>query len=277
MKGVLAGIISFFGFDMNPMKPAQSAIEQFKTQHSQSIQSFPSAHRRIGYAAAGDPTKRAVIFVHGSPGSKDSWYSYLLNPKLTAEFHLIAIDRPGYESSDAVSEPSLQMQAEDVWEFTKLNHSGEKPIFVGHSYGGPVIAKIGAIKREGVGALVFVASSLDPALEEVKFIQTIGDLPGIRSLIPHALRVCNEEILALKGELEMMTPEWQNITAKVAIIHGDQDDLVPVANVEFISKKVKVDELQILQGMNHFIPWHRPETIEEALLNMHALLLGPKP
>ncbi|MEM6491635.1 MAG: alpha/beta fold hydrolase, partial [Pseudomonadota bacterium] len=41
---------------------------------------------------------RRVIFVHGTPGDKELWADYLLDPPFPAEF--VAIDRPGFGGSD---------------------------------------------------------------------------------------------------------------------------------------------------------------------------------
>lgn len=268
---LLVSVVAFFGYTLNPMSKVQDKIEYFKTNYQHQIGTFRGVHRDIGYAFAGNSKSRAIIFIHGSPGSKESWYAYLLNPLLASKFHLIAVDRPGYGDSGGDSELSLKKQAEDIWAVMKINNSEKLPILVGHSYGGPVIAQIGVLNPKKVGALVFVASSVDPELEETKFIQKIGNLWGIRSIIPNDLRVCNEEILALKQELKVLSPKWHNIKARIALIHGDKDDLVPVENVDYINSKLKVDSLQILPGVNHFIPWQHSSTIEKAILELNSL------
>ncbi len=254
------------------MKPAKSQIDLFKTTGKDHIHTLEGFHRTIGYADVGNPEHRPVMFVHGSPGSKDGWYAFLMNEKLIKQFQLITVDRPGYGmSAPGVTESSLQKQAEDLWSVLKINKSGKKPILVGHSFGGPVIAKMAMLHPDEVSALIFVASSVDPKLEETKFIQKLGGLWGIRSLIPEPLRVCNEEILTLKKELEELLPHWSEIKANIFIVHGDKDPLVPVENVDFLKKMTHPHSVNILVGVNHFIPWQHPEAIEEAIISAGAL------
>lgn len=251
------------------MSPARKDIQSFNKELPGNIKFYAGVHRKMSYAEHGNPSLRPVIFVHGSPGSKDAWYSFLLDSKLQKQFHLLAVDRPGYGlSTSGETETSVRKQAEDVWKVMGENKSGKKAILIGHSYGGAVIAKIAIDHPEQVESLIFVASSVDPELEETKFIQKIGNIWGIRSIIPNFLKVCNEEILALKEDLQKMIPFWSKIKADVHIIHGEEDDLVPVANVNFIKKHVHANQLKsavIIKGMNHFIPWHKSETIKNVL------------
>jgi pimeloyl-ACP methyl ester carboxylesterase len=128
---------------MNPMKPVESQIEDFKSHYQDHIHTKIGPQRSIGYAEAGDKKNTPVLFVHGSPGSQDGWYSYLLDKKLLEKFHLITVDRPGYgRSGEGESERSLTKQAEELWNVLSINESQKKVILVGHSFAGPVIAKM---------------------------------------------------------------------------------------------------------------------------------------
>ncbi len=209
-----------------------------------------------------------MIFVHGSPGSREAWYAYLQDEKLVSKFHLIDPDRPGYgDSGKGISEPSLKKQAEDLWSLLSLNTSGLKPILIGHSYGAPVVAQMAMMHPE-VHGVILVAGSIDPDLEDDKLIQKIGRLWGIRSIIPAFLRVCNEEITALKGEMQRDDYDWSKIQSKVYAIHGSDDDLVPKENVDYVKKKIPDAEIIMLDSANHFIPWKNPDSITGLLLSL---------
>lgn len=248
----------------DPMAPSRKKIKLFKKNHSDQFGSHQGVHRKISYAFAGNLAKRPVILVHGSPGSREGWYSFLLEPELLSHFHLIVPDRAGYGDFDkGNSEPSLSKQAEDISSLLSLNHSGLDPILVGHSYGAPVVAKMAMTMK--VHALVLVAGSIDPDLEDDLFVQKIGRLPLIRSLIPDFLRVCNEEITALKNELNQKEYDWKRIETRVFTIHGTDDDLVPVANTDFLLRKLPESKV-ILLKTNHFIPWNNPDSIVSLLL-----------
>ncbi|MFZ4405600.1 MAG: alpha/beta fold hydrolase, partial [Pseudobdellovibrionaceae bacterium] len=253
----------------NPMKSIETDIANFKKQSPQQFTSYKTKHRQMQVAWAGDPTKRPLIFVHGSPGSWEAWAAFLMNKDLHKKYHLLAVDRPGYEGSTyGRTEPSLAKQAADIIEVLQFNQSGLPAILIGHSYGGPVIAKIAMDFSQKVGGLIFVASSVSPDLEKIKWIQNAATWWPFRALIPSALRVCNEEIMALKDQLNLILPDWKNIHARTVLIQGDQDDLVPKENQFFLQEHIRKDLIiksTMIPAMNHFIPWRRPDLILQGI------------
>lgn len=259
----------------NPMKSIKTDIATFRAIDPPHFVTYQTKHRKMSFAWNGDVTKRPLILVHGSPGSWEAWAAFLQNPKLTENFHIIAVDRPGYgESSAGTSERNLGHQADDIVEALQFNKSGLPALLVGHSFGGPVIAQIAVNHPAKIAGLIFVASSVDPELEDIKWYQHLGTWWPFRVILPTDLRVCNEEIYALKPELEALAKGIPQISVPVIIIHGDEDPLVPVENVGYLEKKIKADlvvETSILQGMNHFVPWKAPQVIVDAILKLGAL------
>lgn len=252
----------------NPAKSIEPDIEKFKTEHSDQFTEYKTIHRTMRFAWSGDPKKRPLIFVHGSPGSWQGWAAFLLNSELQKNFHIIAIDRPGYGGSGQQSESSLQIQASDIMQALQFNQSSEPALLVGHSYGGPVIARMAMDYPEKIAGLIFVASSVDPELEEIKWIQYPAMHWPIKYIIPNSLRVCNEEIMDLKPELQKLIPLWNSVKIKTIIIQGDKDDLVPKENLNFLVAHIDskyVIEANLIPGLNHFIPWKRPELILDAI------------
>ena len=85
-------------------------------------------------------------------------------------------------------------------------------------------------------------------------------------------RFCNlvmiEEIFFLKEELEQMLPGWKEIKVPVTIIQGVEDTLVPKENASFARRMVDPEYLQVWleEGVNHFIPWNRPDLIRSAIV-----------
>jgi pimeloyl-ACP methyl ester carboxylesterase len=90
-------------------------------------------------------------------------------------------------------------------------------------------------------------------------------------LIPGALRPSNDELWWLKKDLILMKPLLKNITARITIIHGTKDRLVPFSNVKFMQLEFenakKIDVIAI-NDADHFIPWSHFEIIKKALLNL---------
>ncbi len=269
-------VIIFLSSCANPTFAVEPEIEQFKKNFSRQIQIFHGQNGPMGYAWSGDPSKRPLLLIHGSPGSWEGWSHFLLDLELQKRFQLIAVDRPGYgQSQPGVAVPSLAAQAADVMEVLKINQSHLPAILVGHSYGGPVIAKAAMDFPEQVVGLVFVASSVDPELESTKWFQYPATWWLVRWMIPSDLRVCNEEILPLKSELKMMLPFWKNIKVRSVLIQGEKDDLVPKENLDFLTRHLNpetVVKIMRVPGMNHFIPWKGPELIIQGIQEVdHAL------
>jgi pimeloyl-ACP methyl ester carboxylesterase len=261
----------------NPTNAIDNSIKKFKTEYADQFVTYQAVDRKMQYAWSGDQNKRPLLFVHGSPGSLEGWSEFMMNADLQKKFHLISVDRPGYGGSgEGLTETSVEKQAADIVKVLDSNKSGLKAILVGHSFGGPVIARLAMDYPDRIAGLVFVSSSVDPSLEETKWYQYPADWVIVRWMLPNFLRVCNQEIMPLKGELEKMLPLWGRIRAVTAIVHGDEDDMVPYANVSFISKNIKSDlliNIDTLKGMNHFVPWRNPESIVNAIELVNARLL----
>jgi pimeloyl-ACP methyl ester carboxylesterase len=211
----------------------------------------------VSYIESGDPNGRLVVLVHGTPGSARGWADYLM--QVPAGFHYIAVDRPGFgESGPDQAVTSLADQAAAVAAVIRAQHAGSA-ILVGHSLGGPVIAQTAVDAPELVAALVFLASSLDPAQEHAPLVQYMGDTWPVRSLLPRAMRNANREIIYLKGELERLEPRLGGIKVPVVVVHGMADDLVPFANVAFMKAHLtsaKRLDIDAMRAQNHFLPWN---------------------
>ncbi|MCA9715231.1 MAG: alpha/beta fold hydrolase [Myxococcales bacterium] len=225
--------------------------------------------RAIHYVEVGDPENPPVVLLHGSPGSWDAYLSQLTSAALQERAHMIALDRPGFgDSSDGGHEPSLARQAAITRAVLHAAHPDAPAVVVGHSFGGPVAGRLAMDAPEDVRALVLVAPSIDPALERTMLAQRVANLRVVAALLPDALVACNREIMALRAELEEMAPRWERMTTPVTVIQGEADRLVPPANADFAAARVPASSLELVRvpGMDHFVPWTRPELIEDAVL-----------
>lgn len=218
---------------------------------------------------AGDVGAPPVLFVHGSPGGWDAYERYLVDPELRARAHLISVDRPGFgRSGRGEAEPSLEVQAACALSALSLNRSGEPAVLVGHSLGGPVVARAAMDAPEAVRGLLLLAASIDPALEELRWYNRLADLRAVRWLLPAGARTSNDEIVPLRAELDAMMPGWSELGAPVVVIHGDKDRLVPVENADFAGRMVPHAEVRRMPGEDHFIPWTQEAEVKSALLDL---------
>ena len=280
-KRYLALVLSlclFLTCQSNMLKFRTSAAEMEKIMvssgHNPRFHKYETGGRKMHYVHIGADSLPLVVMVHGSPGSADNMLGYLQDEKLTSVAQVVAVDRPGYGYSDfGKTERSVEKQAAalmPIIEKHKLSEN-QKVIFLGHSYGGPVIAHLAMNYPKLIDGLVIVAGSIDPALEPKKWFQKPLDWPCIRWMLPAAARVCNQEILPLPEELEKMLPLWEKVTCPVILVHGTEDKLVPVGNVDF-AKKMLVNSGQIimdtLSGENHFILWSHQERIVDRIIEL---------
>jgi pimeloyl-ACP methyl ester carboxylesterase len=219
----------------------------------------------VSFLRAGDGASPRVILVHGTPGSASSWADYLLSPP--AGMEVVALDRPGFgQSGPEAAVTGLAEQAAAV--IALLPQDGRKAVLLGHSLGGPIVARIAADHPDRVHALVLLAASLDPGLEDIHPMQHVGAWPAVRGLLPRAIRNANSELMALEPELVALAALLPRITAKVVIVHGTKDDLVPVTNVAFMQAHLtgaRCVTTVLLEGRNHFLPWNSQAEVLEAI------------
>jgi pimeloyl-ACP methyl ester carboxylesterase len=219
----------------------------------------------VAYHQSGETGGQVVVFVHGTPGSASAWDEYLR--EVPRGFQFLAYDRPGFGKSPKEEVyPSLREQAEAIALF--LPKDGRKAILVGHSLGGPIIAKAAAMYPDKVSGLVIVAGSLDPGLEKINPLQHLGKWWPISRILPKELYNSNLELFALKEELEDLERELPGINLPIHIIHGTKDRLVPYANVAFMKESMTQAALEIvtLQDQNHFLPWNSKQVIDDAIV-----------
>jgi pimeloyl-ACP methyl ester carboxylesterase len=220
----------------------------------------------VSYLESGAPGGRLVVFVHGTPGDAHGWADYLMH--VPDGFRYLALDRPGFGASGPdAAVTSLPAHAAAVAAIIRAQHAGPA-ILVGHSYGGPVVVQTAVDDPDLVSALVILAGSVDPAQEDVPFVQYMGDTWPVRPLLPRTIRNANREIIFLKAELDRLEPRLPTIKVPVVIVHGMKDDLVPFANVAFMkthltgAKSVTVDDMP---EQNHFLPWNAKGHVVSAL------------
>lgn len=212
-------------------------------------------------------SKQLVLFVHGTPGSLTAFMRYLNDPVMQERFHMIAVTRPGWINDGDIKISSLEAQARALEPLLRMDRSGKGAILMGHSYGGPIIARTAMDYSDLVAGLVFVASTGDPKLSGPRWYNRIAViLPGF--ILGASLKGANAEIMPLRPQLDAMLPRWQNLTMPVLIVQGDSDRLVHPGNAEFIQRMLINADVTFLRraGQGHFMLWEEAELIRDTLL-----------
>jgi pimeloyl-ACP methyl ester carboxylesterase len=256
----------------------KKAMESFKAKKlNAQFHQYKLGKRTIHYVESGNANASTVLlFIHGSPGSWNAFENYITDSALNATYLMASVDRPGYGYSDfGVKEESLNMQSIVYAPILKKYYdAGKKIVLIGHSYGGPVIARMAMDFDEVISGLIFIAPSIDPGLEKELWIQQPATWPVVKWMIPAAVIVSNEEILALKDELIEIIPAWKNLKLPVIFIQGGKDNLVPHQNKDFAEKQLKNADLEIMfyPELDHFIPFTHKEIVMEAIAKMKQKL-----
>jgi len=233
--------------------------------------SFIEGFRTVNYVMVGDDDKPLVIFVHGSPGSLSAFIDFLGDSSLVSHAQLISIDRPGFGYANfGNAEPSLQKQAV-LLKSVIDKHKNNRPVFlVGHSLGGPLIARVAMDYPDLVNGLIMIAPSIDPALEPNEWFRGPLATPFLRWILPRSFRASNDEIYQLKPQLENMLPLWKHVTLPTIVIQGKKDKFVPYQNAFFAKEKMVNASvtLVMVDSLDHFVPWSNPELINQAIVDM---------
>ncbi len=241
-------------------------------QNKATLKQYEIGKRTLNYLITENNNKPLVIFVHGSPGSLSAFIDFMADTVLLNKAQLISVDRPGFGASDfGYAVPSLDEQAKLLKPVLEVNKKNRPVILVGHSLGGPLIAKMAIDYPELVDGLIFVAASVDPDLEpnETWFRAPLAT-PFLKWILPRSFRASNDEIYKLKPELEQLVPEWSEIKVPAIVIQGTKDSFVPAANADFAKRMLihSSAQVQIIEGVDHFIPWNHPEIIRNAILDL---------
>jgi len=242
-----------------------------KKKQKGKIINYKEGLRIINYVIAGDDQKPLIIFVHGSPGSLSAFIDFLGDSTLLEHAQLLSVDRPGFgDANFGHAEPSLYKQAALLKSVIEKNKN-KRPVFlVGHSLGGPLIARVAMDYPDLVDGLIMVAPSIDPALEPNEWFRGPLASPFLRWVLPRSIRASNDEILQLKPQLENMIPLWPEVVIPTIVIQGKDDRLVPYQNAFFAKEKMvnAPVTLMVIDSMDHFVPWTNSDLINKAILNM---------
>ena len=213
---------------------------------------------------------KILIFIHGSPGNWSNYLRYLKDPELLKIYCMLGIDRPGFgKSTETIADVTGQAE-KIIGTLSKLPEiqKGKKSISIlGHSYGGPVAARMASISPEKFQYLFLLAAAMDPELEEIKWYNSIADTWIAGWILPKEWTNSNSEMLPLKEQLKSLLPEWKKIKAKTIVIQGEEDGLVDPKNLDFIRKNFSTEtKTYLLPKEGHFLPWKNYELIRKLLM-----------
>lgn len=279
------GAVLFFLFGGCTMLMPE-ALRQSAKHAKDFAESNPDAFGKtngIYFAETGVPaepkaTKPMLFLVHGSPGDWAGWSVFLADPELTSRCHVIAPDRPGYgNSSPGVAFTNLATHTEALLSLI-ADQSGPK-IWVGHSFGSPIVVRAAIDHPDQVDAAVLIASGVDPDYEQLKWYHKLGNIGLARMVLPNGIDVANQECFLFLDELETMRSrsEWGQVTCPTWVMHGKKDGLADFREAEFAMAQLVNAPATLVawEDAGHLLIWENYERVRAVLLEVIDSVAAP--
>lgn len=243
----------------------------------------------IIYYEGGPDKAQTILLIHGFGADKSNWPRFARF--LTKDYHVIAVDLPGFGDSSKPANISYDVgtQAERLADFMREQGIGRFHV-VGNSMGGHIAAllaarhpqevlSVGLFDNAGViaphpselferlknGENPLVLRSVDdfPALLDFVFVQK----PPLPSRLQDYLAERSLERSAFNGMVFQqlreryipLEPELPKITAPTLLLWGDRDRVLDVSSIDVMKPLLKKPSVAILRDCGHVPMIERPE------------------
>ena len=236
------------------------------------------------HAEAVTEKKGVVVFLHGWGSNSILWFNATV--QLAEEgFELYFLDLPGFGKSQApIAAFKLQNYADIVTHF--IEKMGiQKPILVGHSFGGKTAIRIASQKTLPLSGLVLVDSSglphtsliVQTKIKIAKTVKPIMDLPFMQGIRSSLLRLSGSDDYVAFPQLretfvniirEHIEYDLPSIALKTLIIWGGDDDnsYTPVSDVSVYHRLIPQAEAHIIHHAGHYSFLDAPKEFFDTLL-----------
>lgn len=215
----------------------------------------------VNYLDYGNESGKTIVLLHG--WGQNIEMMDMLGKPFMKKYRIINIDLPGFGKSE---EPKDVWALEDYVSMLeellkKLNI--EKPILIGHSFGGRISIKYAGTHE--VEKIVLLGSPFRPSGKKsfkTKVLKFLKKVPVIKNLEGWAKtklgsRDYKNASTVMRGVLvkainEDLSEYAKNINAPVLIIFGDRDTEVPISEAQVLEKLIKNAGLVTYEGCTHY-------------------------
>jgi pimeloyl-ACP methyl ester carboxylesterase len=238
---------------------------------------------------------RPILFVHGYPLNRRMWSPQVSG--LSSQFRILAPDLRGHGDSTATSSPyPMDLLATDLASFLDKLEVNEPVVLCGLSMGGYVSLAFNQLFPDRLAGLVLAATRASPDSAEAKIgRQRASELvqkEGLRAIVTGMIpRLFAPQTLATRPELvqevkEIMlqtsiqgvlgdlagmmerpdsTPSLPGIQTPTLVIHGADDQIIPLAEAITMAETIPGARLVILKEAGHLLNLEQAEAFNSAL------------
>ena len=275
-----------------PGKPKSLALQprsselQIKSHWEMSYFDEPVFNSNVAVLEAGSKDNPSIILIHGlgNLGMKD-WFTVI--PELEQNYHVIAMDLPGFGLSSSAKGRFLPTNYADVIAAISEQYASGKTIAIGHSMGGAVALRYTELYQNRVNQLILV--DVAGLLEKSAFIKHIASfekgeklstpmkilIEGVNdissSLIEtgtkstfisdflqendHAWDFVVSDSANMNAALSLVEEDFNEainqVLVPVNIIWGEKDNVAPLRTGKVLNKKLRNAQLQVISGAGH--------------------------
>mgnify|MGYP003439216070 FL=1 len=244
----------------------------------------------IHYYEGGPADAPTLLLIHGFGADKDNWLRF--SRPLTANYHVIALDLPGFGQSSKIANAPYDLNAQVARLEAVVRQLGLKQVnVVGNSMGGQLAAMFAARYPEQVRSVALFANAgiTSPNKSELQSIIERGEpnplivtnaedferlmafvfvkqpsmpaplkqLFAERAIASHDF---NQKVFEqLMTPLLALEPELGKIQAPTLLLWGDQDRLLDVSSIEVMKPLLKQSSAVVMQDCGHVPMVERPE------------------
>lgn len=240
---------------------------------------------RIWYEKrAGKPNLPPIVFIHGN-GQNHTTGNVFLKRMGEIGHTLVAYDLPGNGKSEPYRDGKYSMQRSSDTLDKVISSSGvEKPILVGHSYGGMIALQYAVEHPEKVTSLVLAGSSdvnpakinktLDAMVSDVKRKAIEGGKdagkvypfdanPDLIDEEVHKISLAYTHPQALLGHLNAVSSydvrdRLLTLNVQVLILRGEKDSIITAEMTEAMSARLKNHRFRTVYGAGHNFVFQKP-------------------
>jgi uncharacterized protein len=177
------------------------------------------------------PSARGVVlYLHGNAGSLEGWFTHL-EPYRRANFDVFMIDYRGYgKSSGAIgSEAQLHADVRAAWDAIAAQYAGRKRVWLGRSLGSGLAAQL--------------ATQVPPDLTIL-----VSPYASMRTLAGELYPWVPSRLLRYPLDTAALIAR---IPSPVLLMHGERDDLIPVAHSRALQPLHPRAELRVIAKAGH--------------------------